>query len=71
MEAHGATQPGPAEVAEAGTVLVLGRLLADISRNLPGKPVDVAETVAYFAATSSTAVNGNTVRVCGQSILGA
>jgi len=36
-----------------------------------GKPVDVAETVAYFASTSSTAVNGNTVRVCGQSILGA
>ncbi len=31
-----------ADVAEAGRVLVLGRLLADISRNLPGKPVDVA-----------------------------
>lgn len=30
-----------AEVSEAGTVLVLGRLLADISRNLPNKPVDV------------------------------
>ncbi|KRE42853.1 DNA polymerase III subunit beta [Knoellia sp. Soil729] len=30
-----------AEVAESGTVLVLGRLLADISRNLPNKPVDV------------------------------
>jgi len=31
-----------ADVAEGGTVLVLGRLLADISRNLPDKPVDVA-----------------------------
>lgn len=31
----------PAEVSEAGTVLVLGRLLADISRNLPNKPVDI------------------------------
>ncbi len=31
-----------ADVAEPGTVLVLGRLLADISRNLPDKPVDVA-----------------------------
>ncbi len=30
-----------ADVAEAGTVLVLGRLLADISRNLPAKPVEV------------------------------
>jgi DNA polymerase-3 subunit beta len=31
-----------ADVAEAGTVLVLGRLLADISRNLPDRPIDVA-----------------------------
>lgn len=31
----------PADVEEAGTVLVLGRLLADISRNLPNRPVDV------------------------------
>ena len=30
-----------AEVSEAGTVLVLGRLLADISRNLPARPIDV------------------------------
>ncbi|WP_068249351.1 DNA polymerase III subunit beta [Janibacter corallicola] len=44
-----------AEVAEAGTVLVLGRLLADISRNLPAKPVDVA-------------VEGSKVQVtCGSS----
>ena len=27
-----------ADVAEPGTVLVLGRLLADISRNLPARP---------------------------------
>jgi DNA polymerase III subunit beta len=31
-----------AEVAEPGTALVLGRLLSDISRNLPDHPVDVA-----------------------------
>jgi DNA polymerase III subunit beta len=31
----------PAEVAEPGTVLVSGRLLAEISRALPNKPVDV------------------------------
>jgi DNA polymerase-3 subunit beta len=30
-----------ADVAESGTVLVLGRLLADISRNLPDRPIDV------------------------------
>ncbi len=44
-----------AEVAEAGTVLVLGRLLADISRNLPARPIDVA-------------TDGNKVQVtCGSS----
>ncbi|HET8614998.1 MAG TPA: DNA polymerase III subunit beta [Actinomycetales bacterium] len=31
-----------ADVAEEGTVLVSGRLLADISRNLPDRPVDIA-----------------------------
>lgn len=31
----------PAEVSEPGTVLVLGRLLAEISRSLPNKPIDV------------------------------
>jgi 3-oxoacyl-[acyl-carrier protein] reductase len=36
-----------------------------------GRPVDVAETVAWLAAPSSGAVNGNVIRVCGQSLLGA
>lgn len=36
-----------------------------------GLPVDVAETVAWFASPGSTAVNGNVVRVCGQMMLGA
>jgi 3-oxoacyl-[acyl-carrier protein] reductase len=36
-----------------------------------GLPVDVAETVAWFAHPGSTWVNGNVVRVCGQSLLGA
>ena len=40
-----------AEVSEAGTALVLGRLLADISRNLPGKPVDVATDGAKVQVT--------------------
>lgn len=44
-----------ADVSEAGTVLVLGRLLADISRNLPDRPIDVA-------------TDGNKVQVtCGSS----
>lgn len=36
-----------------------------------GLPVDVAETVAWYADPASSAVNGNVVRVCGQMMLGA
>jgi 3-oxoacyl-[acyl-carrier protein] reductase len=36
-----------------------------------GRPVDVAETVAWLASPASMGVNGNVVRVCGQSLLGA
>ncbi|MZD10029.1 3-oxoacyl-ACP reductase [Streptomyces sp. SID5785] len=36
-----------------------------------GLPVDVAETTAWFASPGSGAVNGQVVRVCGQSLLGA
>lgn len=46
-----------------------GRRMNSMSQG--GLPVDVAETIAYFAATASTGLNGNVVRVCGQSLLGA
>jgi 3-oxoacyl-[acyl-carrier protein] reductase len=36
-----------------------------------GLPVDVAETIAWFASPASSGLNGNVVRVCGQSLLGA
>ncbi|MFS8204838.1 3-oxoacyl-ACP reductase [Streptomyces sp. CWNU-52B] len=36
-----------------------------------GLPVDVAETTAWLASPGSGAVNGQVVRVCGQSLLGA
>ncbi|MFL1902328.1 3-oxoacyl-ACP reductase [Streptomyces tauricus] len=36
-----------------------------------GLPVDVAETTAWLASPGSGAVNGQVVRVCGQSMLGA
>jgi len=36
-----------------------------------GLPVDVAETIAWFASPGSGGVTGNVVRVCGQSLLGA
>ncbi len=36
-----------------------------------GQPVDVAESIAYFASPASNAVTANTIRVCGQAMLGA
>lgn len=36
-----------------------------------GHPVDVAETIAWLADPASSGVNGQVVRVCGQSLLGA
>lgn len=36
-----------------------------------GLPVDVAETTAWLADPGSGGVNGQVVRVCGQSLLGA
>ncbi len=46
-----------------------GRRMNSMSQG--GLPVDVAETIAMFAATASSGLNGNVVRVCGQSLLGA
>jgi 3-oxoacyl-[acyl-carrier protein] reductase len=46
-----------------------GRRLNSLSQG--GLPVDVAETIAWFASPASTGLNGNTVRVCGQNLLGA
>ena len=36
-----------------------------------GLPIDVAETIAWMASPASGGVNGNVVRVCGQSMIGA
>lgn len=36
-----------------------------------GLPIDVAEAIAFFAQPASGGLNGNVLRVCGQSILGA
>jgi 3-oxoacyl-[acyl-carrier protein] reductase len=36
-----------------------------------GLPVDVAETIAWLSQPGSAGVNGQIVRVCGQSLLGA
>jgi 3-oxoacyl-[acyl-carrier protein] reductase len=46
-----------------------GRRMNSISQG--GLPVDVAETIAWFAWPASAGVTGNVVRVCGQSLIGA
>ncbi|WP_086821364.1 3-oxoacyl-ACP reductase [Allokutzneria sp. NRRL B-24872] len=47
----------------------MGRRLSSLAQG--GLPVDVAETIAWYANPGSAGVNGNVVRVCGQSLLGA
>ena len=46
-----------------------GRRMNSLSQG--GLPVDVAETIAWLAAPDSTGLNGNVIRVCGQSLIGA
>jgi 3-oxoacyl-[acyl-carrier protein] reductase len=46
-----------------------GRRMNSLSQG--GLPLDVAETIAWFAWPASAGVNGQVVRVCGQSLIGA
>jgi 3-oxoacyl-[acyl-carrier protein] reductase len=46
-----------------------GRRMNSLSQG--GLPIDVAETIAWFASPGSSGVTGNVVRVCGQSLIGA
>ena len=46
-----------------------GRRMNSVSQG--GLPVDVAETIAWYANPASGGVTGNVVRVCGQSLIGA
>jgi 3-oxoacyl-[acyl-carrier protein] reductase len=46
-----------------------GRRLNSLAQG--GLPVDVAQTIAWFASPGSAGITGNVVRVCGQSVLGA
>ena len=46
-----------------------GRRMNSMSQG--GLPIDVAETIAWLASPAAAGLNGNIVRVCGQSLLGA
>lgn len=47
----------------------LGRRLNSLAQG--GRPIDVAETIAFFAEPGSGGLTGQVLRVCGQSLLGA
>jgi len=68
-----AVAPGFIETAMTAAIPLatreVGRRLNSLFQG--GQPVDVAETIAYFASPASNAVTGNVVRVCGQALLGA
>ena len=51
------------------TIREAGRRMNAMSQG--GQPVDVAETIAFFASPASQGLTGNVVRVCGQMLLGA
>jgi 3-oxoacyl-[acyl-carrier protein] reductase len=46
-----------------------GRRMNSMSQG--GQPVDVAEAIGWFSSPASSAITGNVVRVCGQSLIGA
>lgn len=46
-----------------------GRRLNSLSQG--GLPVDVAEAIAWLASPKSNGLTANTIRVCGQSVIGA
>lgn len=68
-----AVAPGFIETAMTAAIPLatreVGRRLNSLYQG--GQPVDVAETIAYFASPASGAVTGNVIRVCGQAMLGA
>lgn len=50
------------------TIREAGRRMNSLSQG--GLPVDVAEAIAWYCSPASGGVNGNVVRVCGQSLIG-
>lgn len=68
-----AVAPGFIETAMTAAIPLatreVGRRLNSLYQG--GEPVDVAETIAFFASPASNALTGNVIRVCGQAMLGA
>lgn len=68
-----AVAPGFIETAMTAAMPMVtreaGRRLNSLKQG--GQPVDVAEAIAFFASPASAGLSGNTIRVCGQNLIGA
>lgn len=67
-----AVAPGFIETEMTASIPLLTRQVARRLNSLQqgGLPVDVAEAVAFLAAPSSGGITGETLRVCGQNLVG-
>jgi 3-oxoacyl-[acyl-carrier protein] reductase len=68
-----AIAPGYIETEMVKTMPLMTRIFAERLTSLAqaGKPEDIAEAMAFLAHPGSQAVNGQVLRVCGGSFLGA
>jgi len=68
-----AIAPGYIETEMVKTMPLMTRILAERLTSLAqaGKPEDIAEAMAFLAHPGSQAINGQVLRVCGGSFLGA
>lgn len=68
-----AVAPGFIETEMTAKMPALTRELARRVSSLQqgGLPVDVAETIAFLASDAAGGISGDTVRVCGQNMVGA
>ncbi|WP_435298701.1 3-oxoacyl-ACP reductase [Timonella sp. A28] len=68
-----AVAPGFIETAMTAKIPFATREVARRLNSLQqgGQPIDVAETIAFLASPASGGINGRTLRVCGQNVVGA
>ncbi len=48
---------------------IMGRLMSSLAQG--GLPIDIAEGVAFLASPYAAGINGHTLRICGQHLVGA
>lgn len=67
-----AVAPGFIETEMTASIPLVTRQVARRLNSLQqgGQPVDVAEAIAFLAAPNSAGINGETLRVCGQNLVG-